>query len=512
MEYANTSLCFVTAHLAAGFSNYDERNRDYKTISHGLRFQRNRSIDDHDSVIWLGDFNYRIGLSNERTRQLIEAGDFESLYNNDQLNIQMVQGHAFRFYSEARITFAPTYKFDNGSDQYDTSEKARIPAWTDRVLRKGENLRQINYNAAPLRFSDHRPVYATFNCEISVIDEKYKENLSAEIYRQRKGSLGTDLVAPEFDDTDEELLSDFKSVELGLPPASSDRRKWWLDNSLPARSTVRAPGPDFVPNPQRPSNPFTPSEEADWVKVERAAVVPPPPRRSNTNNARPVQARGILPPPTSNTPAEFDGADLPPRLPIRSRKPVEMIPPPQRRRELLPERPSSTRSLPILPPPSKDLIGTAQRVPDFVNIPPPQSGIDRRSSLSPDSRKGPPPRPKKPSSLSSAAISPTDTNISSNSLRSASPPVASPSDRPAVPPPRRSVASSTDSTSPGQVARVPPPKPPVRKPIGVSQQSTGRSEGPGLPPRRTTESRPNSLMDEGDEMDGLKDWEVLRPV
>jgi hypothetical protein len=29
MEYANTQLCFVTAHLAAGFANYDERNKDY---------------------------------------------------------------------------------------------------------------------------------------------------------------------------------------------------------------------------------------------------------------------------------------------------------------------------------------------------------------------------------------------------------------------------------------------------------------------------------------------------
>lgn len=46
-DYANTQICFVTAHLAAGFANYDERNRDYATIHHGLRFQRNRSIDDH---------------------------------------------------------------------------------------------------------------------------------------------------------------------------------------------------------------------------------------------------------------------------------------------------------------------------------------------------------------------------------------------------------------------------------------------------------------------------------
>lgn len=46
-DYANTHICFVTAHLAAGFSNYDERNRDYATIHGGLRFQRNRGIEDH---------------------------------------------------------------------------------------------------------------------------------------------------------------------------------------------------------------------------------------------------------------------------------------------------------------------------------------------------------------------------------------------------------------------------------------------------------------------------------
>jgi hypothetical protein len=33
MEYANTQICFVTAHLAAGFANYDERNKDYHVRS-----------------------------------------------------------------------------------------------------------------------------------------------------------------------------------------------------------------------------------------------------------------------------------------------------------------------------------------------------------------------------------------------------------------------------------------------------------------------------------------------
>lgn len=85
MDYANTRVCFVTAHLAAGFANYEDRNRDYRTISRGLRFQRNRSIDDHDTVIWLGDFNYRIGLSDDKVRKLIYLRDLGTLYQNDQV-------------------------------------------------------------------------------------------------------------------------------------------------------------------------------------------------------------------------------------------------------------------------------------------------------------------------------------------------------------------------------------------------------------------------------------------
>jgi endonuclease/exonuclease/phosphatase family metal-dependent hydrolase len=85
-DFSNTSVCFVTAHLAAGFANYDERNRDYEIIDQGLRFQKNRSIADHDAVIWLGDFNYRIGLDNPSVRELILQRDYQRLYDNDQVS------------------------------------------------------------------------------------------------------------------------------------------------------------------------------------------------------------------------------------------------------------------------------------------------------------------------------------------------------------------------------------------------------------------------------------------
>lgn len=110
------------------------------------------------------------------------------------------------------------------------SEKSRIPAWCDRVLRKGDNLRQINYTTAPLRFSDHRPVYATFQCTISNVNESLKDSLSREIYIQQKLNVGTTSANARDDGFDDEDLIGYESITPELPPASSDRRKWWLDN------------------------------------------------------------------------------------------------------------------------------------------------------------------------------------------------------------------------------------------------------------------------------------------
>lgn len=38
-----------------------------------------------------------------------------------QLNLQMVAGRTFQFYSEAPINFPPTYKYNIGTDEYDNS-------------------------------------------------------------------------------------------------------------------------------------------------------------------------------------------------------------------------------------------------------------------------------------------------------------------------------------------------------------------------------------------------------
>lgn len=108
-------------------------------------------------------------------------------------------------------------------------EKARIPAWCDRILRKGNNLKQIDYTTASLRFSDHRPVYATFQCTISSINEQQKEALSRSLYERRKRDIADSSTNNE--KTDEDVVG-YSSIAEGLTPASSDRRKWWLDNGM----------------------------------------------------------------------------------------------------------------------------------------------------------------------------------------------------------------------------------------------------------------------------------------
>lgn len=61
----------------------------------------------------------------------IQAGDLNFLLEHDQLRKEMRGNHAFRLrsFEEAPIVFAPTYKFNRGTSDYDSSEKRRIPAW-----------------------------------------------------------------------------------------------------------------------------------------------------------------------------------------------------------------------------------------------------------------------------------------------------------------------------------------------------------------------------------------------
>ena len=74
-----------------------------------------------------------------------------------QLKQMMDENQVFAGYQEGPLLFRPTYRYDLGTDTYDTSEKMRIPAWTDRILYRGDTLNLQAYSRAELRGSDHKP-------------------------------------------------------------------------------------------------------------------------------------------------------------------------------------------------------------------------------------------------------------------------------------------------------------------------------------------------------------------
>jgi hypothetical protein len=78
--------------------------------------------------------------------------------------------------------------------------------------------------------SDHRPVWATFDCVIDIVDHASKEKLRRSIYEGKQGrdqvSLANDVSLLDLDDDEGTGVS----IAPGLPPASSDRSRWWLDN------------------------------------------------------------------------------------------------------------------------------------------------------------------------------------------------------------------------------------------------------------------------------------------
>ncbi|KAL1470710.1 hypothetical protein MTO96_024067, partial [Rhipicephalus appendiculatus] len=215
--FHSTSLCFVCAHFAAGQSKVSERNADYAEITRKVSFPMGRTLNSHDYVFWCGDFNYRVDLENEEVKDLVKQGNWPELLKYDQLRVQQQQG-VFKNFIEGEINFAPTYKYDLFSDDYDTSEKCRVPAWTDRILYRRRRLlsetedpfwspgRIAHYGRAELKTSDHRPVVADIDIEVSQVDEAVREQIFREVVELMGPPDGTVVVHLEeegaaFEDT-----------------------------------------------------------------------------------------------------------------------------------------------------------------------------------------------------------------------------------------------------------------------------------------------------------------------
>lgn len=193
-----TSLCFVAAHFAAGQSQVAERNADYAEITRKIAFPMGRTLKSHDYVFFCGDFNYRIDMDKDELREQVKQGELAAILEHDQLQQQKEAGNVFNDFIEGDITFPPTYKYDLFSDDYDTSEKCRAPAWTDRVLwrrRKSHpdaergaisgwtSGKLVHYGRSELKQSDHRPVIAIIDIEIAQIDVDRRKAVFHEVIK-----------------------------------------------------------------------------------------------------------------------------------------------------------------------------------------------------------------------------------------------------------------------------------------------------------------------------------------
>lgn len=199
-RYDHSSLCFVNCHLAAGQSHVQQRNADVEGILQSAQFPRYDYADvfvhggdgamilDHEFCFLSGDLNYRIKMSRKDVLTALKHTDtrqqaWRRLQEQDQLLRQRINNPLFKLltFDEAPIAFDPTYKYDPGTNAYDTSEKQRVPAWCDRVLYKGQQIQNLYYKRYEPKCSDHRPIAAGFQFKTKVVDAKKRDALMIKV-------------------------------------------------------------------------------------------------------------------------------------------------------------------------------------------------------------------------------------------------------------------------------------------------------------------------------------------
>lgn len=190
----DTSVCFLNCHLAAGHEKVQERNGDLESILKSAPFNPIRGLNhprwfinggdgsnvmDHEVLVLFGDLNYRVDLDRRELVEHLEGGCHHSTLP-DQLKIEKQKASLnggvtsmLPIFIEAPIKFPPTYRYDRGSDRFDTSDKQRIPAWCDRILVSRYGMRGPAHSTQSfltisgydsirqMRLSDHRPIHGT---------------------------------------------------------------------------------------------------------------------------------------------------------------------------------------------------------------------------------------------------------------------------------------------------------------------------------------------------------------
>ncbi|TRY70358.1 hypothetical protein TCAL_01169 [Tigriopus californicus] len=171
---------FMGCHLTAHEWNLEKRIEDYDYIIENLLFPGGDEFANmlyHDYIIIMGDLNFRLksqSLDHDEIVTYVDKGDFKPLVEQDSLLWVQDEGRAFQEFSEAPITFLPTFKFKIGHQEHD---RKRRPGYTDRILYRANtyNLEDVarldlvadEYQSVPeVTASDHKPVICSFTSRI----------------------------------------------------------------------------------------------------------------------------------------------------------------------------------------------------------------------------------------------------------------------------------------------------------------------------------------------------------
>jgi hypothetical protein len=163
-NYLDSSFAFSCGHFAAGSShNKDRVNELSEILNKTFPFNKDTRFKDHNIIFIMGDLNFRIDLDYDGCVKLINSRNLPQLLQYDQFLKSKEVNFNLVDIEEGLITFNPTYKYVQGSQEYDTKKK-RVPSWCDRILyKKSKFITQVAYDRAEYTHSDHRPIFSIFN-------------------------------------------------------------------------------------------------------------------------------------------------------------------------------------------------------------------------------------------------------------------------------------------------------------------------------------------------------------
>ncbi len=84
-ELSGNSFCFIGSHFTAGQSSANERVREFFSVKQDLVFPKGKRIMSHDSIFWMGDFNFRNDCDSVTGKELAQRKSIQELLKYDQV-------------------------------------------------------------------------------------------------------------------------------------------------------------------------------------------------------------------------------------------------------------------------------------------------------------------------------------------------------------------------------------------------------------------------------------------